>query len=1414
MTLNLSIAPVLEGTEIVSICQGQSYHFHGTELNESGVYTEMLVTAEGCDSLVTLELTIEPAIEQSIAIEICQGSSLDFNGQILEEAGTYVAELSTAEGCDSIVTLHLSIAPALLGFKEVEICQGYEYDFHGQLLSLPGVYVAELTTAEGCDSIVSLELTVLPAIQSYVNKVICNGQEYDFFGTLLTSSGSYTHTTQTESGCDSVVNLQLTVLPAAEEHIFEIICQGQSFDFNGQIVNQSGQYMAELLNSEGCDSIVYLDLIVLPAIQSQINATICYGQTYHFNGENLSEAGTYVAELTTPDGCDSIVTLNLIVFPVKQSTKTVMLCLGGSFEYHGEVYTESSIHEILLVTDEGCDSIVTLEIRMLPPVEENIEAFICEGEEYLWHGQSLSSSGTYSITLTTPDGCDSIVNLNLYVQQTIEKEVYVQMCQGATYYFGSESITESGTYIGYFESLAGCDSIVTLNIDFLDIITTEKTVLICQGGTYTYNGVLLEQPGQYQFEFVTSHGCDSIVILNINTEIPPTVYKTASICQGTSYDFFGTILSEPGTYYAEKSSPGACDTIIALTLILTPPQESFMYEFICHGSSYDFHGLNLNQSGTYQTILTSSEGCDSIVNLHLTVLPAPVKVFNETVCQGGVFYYNGNYLSEEGPHLFQYTTQEGCDSLVIINLSFILPSQGSEIAYVCPGGSYNFYGEVLTEAGYYSTIISTPEGCDSIINLDLRYSNIVQNTVNAEVCEGGTYYFNGTHLSEPGTYTDTLQTVGGCDSLVVLILNFAPDIIRNIEVEICEGEEYDFFGQMLTESGTYSAEISNAEGCDSVVNLELTVIPLNHRELTIEICQGDTLYFNGNTFFQEGTYEELIISQDACDTLLSLSIIVKKTSETFQFVEICEGEFYVFGDHIISESGIYYDTLLNSFGCDSIVILEAYVHGTGVDTLNIKICEEDEFVFNGVVYDQPGVFWDTLQTGMGCDSVLVLEVSVISKYRTINEVTICAGESYYWNGEWFNRSGIYVENYLGAEGCDSLIRLDLTVLPDLVESIDLSICTGEVVEWNGRELFEAGVYLDTLSNFWGCDSLVVLNLSVNTVSELQIEQNICSGDSIWFMGSYLTEAGLYRDTLSGFYGCDSIISLDLKLWNSSVEYYEATICENETFEFNGVEFSESGIYSIHHSTMYGCDSVEIFELTVIPITRDTLIEEICEGDVFEFFGESYYETGNYLEVIEAEVGCNHEVLLELEVFENTFKVDLGEDITINLGEEVQLNAWINQLDEYIDYYYWTPPDWLNCTDCKRPLSSPLESITYWFEVIGLNGCRAIDSIKIEVEENINVYIPNIFTPNRDGVNDVLYIFADKDVRNIKEFKIFDRWGNKVFESYNFPPNDPYFGWDGTFKGQPMNPAVFAYYAVVELINGNRVLLKGDITLAR
>jgi gliding motility-associated-like protein len=116
-------------------------------------------------------------------------------------------------------------------------------------------------------------------------------------------------------------------------------------------------------------------------------------------------------------------------------------------------------------------------------------------------------------------------------------------------------------------------------------------------------------------------------------------------------------------------------------------------------------------------------------------------------------------------------------------------------------------------------------------------------------------------------------------------------------------------------------------------------------------------------------------------------------------------------------------------------------------------------------------------------------------------------------------------------------------------------------------------------------------------------------------------------------------------------------------------------------------------------------------------------------------------------------------------------------------------------------------------VVDTNGCTGQAQLMLRVESDVDIYVPNVFTPNGDGMNDKFTLYSNNDVE-IVTLEIFDRWGNCVFINNEFPSNDPEYGWDGIYSNQPMNPDVFAFRAVVREPSGEQYAYKGDVTLVR
>ncbi len=169
------------------------------------------------------------------------------------------------------------------------------------------------------------------------------------------------------------------------------------------------------------------------------------------------------------------------------------------------------------------------------------------------------------------------------------------------------------------------------------------------------------------------------------------------------------------------------------------------------------------------------------------------------------------------------------------------------------------------------------------------------------------------------------------------------------------------------------------------------------------------------------------------------------------------------------------------------------------------------------------------------------------------------------------------------------------------------------------------------------------------------------------------------------------------------------------------------------------------------------------------------------------------------------------DTTITLGESVEIEVLAPSTIVTFD---WNPNTTLDPPNGSSPTATPLETTTYTVIVTDGEGCTESDNITIYVEEKKGVYIPNAFTPDANGNNDVFIIHGDASVKSIQTLLIYNRWGDLVFETHDIPPNDPAFGWNGTFRGKPMNPAVFVYYTDVEFVDGEVRSFKGDVTLIR
>lgn len=307
--------------------------------------------------------------------------------------------------------------------------------------------------------------------------------------------------------------------------------------------------------------------------------------------------------------------------------------------------------------------------------------------------------------------------------------------------------------------------------------------------------------------------------------------------------------------------------------------------------------------------------------------------------------------------------------------------------------------------------------------------------------------------------------------------------------------------------------------------------------------------------------------------------------------------------------------------------------------------------------------------------------------------------------------------------------------------------------------------------------------------------------------------------------------------------YQWSIDSSEIGTTKQLEVLEAGVYTLLVTTPAGCkdeDKVTIFVDNQVPIAEKINIKGIrCYGEKNgliaidsitaahpmvqyslnggPFQSNPYFSdlgAGNYTITLMDPNGCaSTTALLQIEQPAEV-TADLGADIDVTLSDSVHLKVETAIPLSALDTIIWQP---LLDTSYNRRADEqhlfPLESWRVKVTVIDSNGCKAYDEVLIRLEKPRNIFIPNVFNPE-SGQDPVLYVFGGKGVEMIESFLIFDRWGTQIFEQQNFFPNDPANGWDGTYRGEKLNPAVFVYQAKVKFIDGQTLLFKGDITLIR
>lgn len=1060
------------------------------------------------------------------------------------------------------------------------------------------------------------------------------GIEYDTVRALVRVKDSYNNTFRQTKCVGDVVTLQ-------------------GRDENGNIqtytYTENTHKDLHLYTVDGCDSIIKLDINFIPPPEPKtIYETACNSYTWH--EKTYTESGTYPWEGQNENGCNAQETLVLTINKsVMGSTEERTICKGSSITWNGQTISRSGTYYASLTAANGCDSTCTIIIKEEKDYTSNITETICEGEKFMWRGEYRTENKTYTEqTKSKTSDCDSTFILHLRVAKKYNVIAPpIDYCEGQTYQFGTQNLTQTGTYTETFQSVDGCDSTVTLTITFHPAEKEEIYDTICSNSSYTFDGKRLNQTGTYTAISSSNIGCSKTTILHLTVLETSEKRETVQICASQLPYTYGKqttgVADKSGDYslfYKEGNAVG-CDSTYYLHLDVVETIETNLVEWRCdyegaysHPDASATELQNLTKSGVYQHTYTSALGCDSIVTLTLHVGSRTTAEMKVRLCPDELPWtdpYTGRQLSRDTTYNDTIQNVSRCDSVITIRFS-VKPAPittidtticESELPYNHPDKRLTQF-QGLTRTATYTQSVASAEDCDSTVILNLTVYPTTYDYKTVVVCEEQLPYLLGEHkrkLYESGVYTDTLISKNqyGCDSVLTVDLTVLKTI-RDITYDtICSDEApYNYSDiraqrlQNLTRTGTYFDTLSTVSGCDSILELHLIVgqtYPNLHEN--ISMCQNDTLDWNGIQLLgswgvKDTSFVARLTTIYGCDSVVTLHLQIHPTYEFITSARICYSDVYEWRGNDYNASGVYYDSLKTAtYGCDSVYVLELYVKPALLINRNAIICDNDTAFHRDTLWYSYNR-WEEVKTILWRPGM----------ERTEQRDLI----------------------FLGADGCDSIIyRYQLTINETYLFVDSANLCSNE------RYLLKSGNFVsadtlydplvsenvqekdtllsDTLKTIHGCDSVYAVYSTVYP-QYLHVDYDtICSDESLLWRGQLYAglSAGehVFADSfVTVSHGCDSVYQLKLHVNPRYFFELHESLCDFDTYDFNGrlihdVPSDIPYFFTDSMTSVAGCDSIYHLYLTILPTEEVVVYDTFCLTDPYDFHGVELYESGYY-----------------------------------------------------------------------------------------------------------------------------------------------------------------------------------------------------------
>ena len=457
----------------------------------------------------------------------------------------------------------------------------------------------------------------------------------------------------------------------------------------------------------------------------------------------------------------------------------------------------------------------------------------------------------------------------------------------------------------------------------------------------------------------------------------------------------------------------------------------------------------------------------------------------------------------------------------------------------------------------------------------IGYAYTIDSTITAE----GSFTKDGITYTESTSWTDFLETIYGCDSIVnynLIIDGLNPAPVVHRDTAACD--LFTFKDAVYTKDATWNDTLHTASG-DSIIAYHLTIHKSTMKDSTITAEGSFTR--EGTTYTENTSWTETLQTIYGCDSIINYHLEIKDITTipaVFTDKDTSACDVLVFKDITYTQDTSWNDTLQAISGGDSIIVYHLTIHKSAV--VDTTVTAMESVTWQGVTYTESASWNDTLQTVNGCDSIIRvnLVVKTVAPPPISVDKMVSACDSFVYDGITYRENSSWNEMLKTASGGDSIVSYRLTIHKSAV--VDTTVTAMESVTWQGVTYTESASWSDTLQTVNGCDSIIRVNLVVKTVAPppISVDKMVSACDSFVYDGITYREDGSWNEMLKTASGADSIVSYRLTIHKSVTK--DSSIIAEGSYTWKGTTYTQDASWSDTLQTAFGCDSIVRYSLIV------------------------------------------------------------------------------------------------------------------------------------------------------------------------------------------------------------------------------------------